>query len=58
MKKEIKNIEIKDINLQSSISDINNNELSFKGIFNLNNSEYENISVESEFNKKVKKIYY
>ena len=56
LKKEIKNIEIKDINLQSSISDINNNELSFKGKFNLNNSEYENISVESEFKKKSKKF--
>ena len=54
LKKEIKNFEIKDINLKSSVSSDNKNVLSLKGIYNLNNSEYENISVESQFTKKSK----
>ena len=57
MKKEIKNFEIKDINLKSTVSSDNKNVLSLKGIYNLNNSEYENISVESQFTKKIKKIF-
>ena len=56
LKKEIKNFEIKDINLKSTVSSDNKNVLSLKGIYNLNNSEYENISVESQFTKKSKKF--
>ena len=56
LEKKIKNFEIKDINLKSAISDENNNILSLKGKFNLNDSEYQNISIESKFTKKSKKF--
>ncbi len=56
LNKEIENFEIKDINLKSTVSSDNKDVLSFKGIYNLNNSEYENISVESKFTKKSKKF--
>ena len=36
-----KNFEIKNINLKSTVSSDNKNVLSLKGIYNLNNSEYE-----------------
>ena len=48
------NIESRIVVLRNS--DENNNILSLKGKFNLNDSEYQNISIESKFTKKSKKF--